>query len=335
MTLEDRLASLPPARGGTMRAAVLERFGDSGAVRIAEAPIPSPVLGEVLVRIVASSVNRLDVETRAGDGAAAGIAAWPALLGHDFSGIVVEAPYEAFRLRPGDEVYGVSGAPRAGGSFAEYAAVPAHQVAAKPKVLSHAEAAAVPVAASTAWGAVVELARAHEGQRILIHGGAGGVGHFAVQFAAYFGAHVIATASARNLGWLRELGASETVDYTRGRFEQAVGEVDAVIDLVGDREDHVGPRSLGLLRPEGLLVTVPCGSWPTLQADAARAGVRATGFDVVPDSATLTVVARLLDAGDVRVSVQDVYPLERLAEAQRAVEAGHVRGKIAVQVADY
>lgn len=332
MSLHERTVVEPAA--GVMRAAVLDGFGDAGALRLTAVPRPVPVLGEVLVRVVAAGVSPLDVETRGGAGAAAGIPAWPAVLGHDFSGVVVEAPYEAFRLRPGDEVYGVSGAPRSPGSFAEYAAVPAQQLAAKPKVLSHAEAAAVPLAASTAWGAVVELARAHEGQRILIHAGAGGVGHFAVQFAAYFGAHVVATSSSRNLGWLRELGAAETVDYTTGRFEAAIDPVDAVIDLIGDRDD-VGSRSLDVLRPGGLLVTVPCSTRSTLQADAARAGVRATGFDVVPDSATLAVVARLITSGDVRVSVQDVFPLERLAEAQRVVEAGHVRGKVVVQVADY
>ena len=245
------------------------------------------------------------------------------------------APYEAFRLQPGDEVYGVSAAPRVAGSFAEYVTVPAQQVAAKPKVLSHAEAAAVPLAAITAWGAVVELAKAHEGQRILIHAGAGGVGHFAVQFAAYFGAHVIATASGRNTGWLRELGANETVDHTTTRFEDVVAEVDTVIDLVGDRQDHTGPRSLDVLRPGGLLVNVPSGSWPTLLEDAARAGVRATTYRMVPDAATLAVIARLINSGDVRVAVQEVFPLDRIADAQRLVEAGHVRGKVVVQVSDY
>lgn len=336
MTIPVEIAvATPPATPETMRAAVLERFGDAGGLHLADVTRPVPVVGEVLVRVVAAGLNPIDVKTRAGAGAAAGVSGFPAVLGHDFSGVVVQAPYEAFRLQPGDEVYGISAAPRGAGSFAEYVTVPAQQVAAKPKVLSHAEAAAVPLAAITAWGAVVELAKAHEAQRILIHAGAGGVGHLAVQFAAYFGAHVIATASGRNTGWLRELGASETVDHTTTRFEDVVAEVDTVIDLVGDFQDHTGPRSLDVLRPGGLLVNVPSGSWPSLMDDAARAGVRATTYRMVPDAATLAVIGRLINSGDVRVAVQEVFPLDRIADAQRLVEDGHVRGKVVVQISDY
>lgn len=336
MTLHGDVAVVDPsASAATMRAVLLDRFGDAGGLRLADVARPVPVVGELLVRVVAAGMNPVDVTTRSGAGEAAGVSAFPAVLGHDFSGVVVSAPYEAFRLQPGDEVYGVSAAPRATGSFAEYVTVPAQQVAPKPKVLSHAEAAAVPLAAITAWGAVVELAKAHEGQRILIHAGAGGVGHFAVQFAAYFGAHVIATASGRNTGWLRELGASETVDHTTTRFEDVVAEVDTVIDLVGDRQDHTGPRSLDVIRPGGLLVNVPSGSWPSLLDDASRAGVRATTYRMVPDAATLAVIGRLINSGDIRVAVQEVFPLDRIADAQRLVEAGHVRGKVVVQISDY
>jgi NADPH:quinone reductase-like Zn-dependent oxidoreductase len=318
-----------------MRAAVLDHFGDAGELRVADVARPVPVVGELLIRVIAAGLNPIDVKTRAGDGEAAGVSGFPAVLGHDFSGVVVSAPYEAFRLQPGDEVYGISAAPRTTGSFAEYITVPAGQVAPKPKVLSHAEAAAVPLAALAAWGAVVEIAKAHEGQRILIHAGAGGVGHLAVQIASYFGAHVIATASGRNTAWLGELGASETVDHTTTRFEDVVGEVDTVIDLVGDRQDHTGPRSLGVLRPGGLLVNVPSGSWPTLMEDARLAGVRATTYRMVPDAATLAVIGRLITSGDIRVAVQEVFPLDRIADAQRLVETGHVRGKVVVQITDY
>lgn len=336
MTLQGEVAvAAPPTHTKTMRAAVLDRFGEAGTLRLADVPRPTAVLGEVLVHVVAAGLNPIDVKTRSGAGAAAGLAGFPAVLGHDFSGVVVTSPYESFRLQPGDEVYGVSATPRTSGSFAEYVAVPANQVAPKPKVLSHAEAAAVPLAATTAWGAVVEVAKAHEGQRILIHAGAGGVGHFAVQIAAYFGAHVIATASGSNVEWLRELGAGETIDHTAVRFDDVVEQVDTVIDLVGNDADRTGPRSLDVLRPGGLLVNVPSGSWPSLMADAARAGVRATTFKMVPETATLAVIARLITSGDVRVSVQEVFPFDRIADAQRLVEGGHVRGKVVLQVSDY
>ena len=146
----------------------------------------------------------------------------PHILGVDFSGVVVEAPFEGHFLKPGDEVYGMLTAPRGQGSYAEYVTVPSLQLCKKPGRLSLIEAAGVPLAALTAWGMVVDVAKAHEGQRILIHAAAGGVGHFAVQFAAYFGAYVVATASARNASWLRELGAAEVIDYTTTSFEDEV-----------------------------------------------------------------------------------------------------------------
>ena len=336
MTLSSEAVRVDPAEEpAAMRAAVIDDFGEADAVRIGDVPVPRPVGAEVLVRVLAASVNPIDLKTRAGRGSAAGVATWPAVLGSDFSGVVVRSPYEAFGLQPGDDVYGMSAAPRSGGSFAEYAAVPCTHLTRKPQVLSHTEAAAVPLAALTAWGAVVDQLKAHDGKRILIHAGAGGVGHFAVQFAAYFGAHVIATGSTRNLGWLRELGAAEVVDHTATRFEDAVGPVDAVLDLLGEGGDGSGPRSLGVLRPGGLLVNLPSGSWPTLMADAESAGVRATTYRVAPDAAALAVISRLITSGDVRVAVQDVFPLERIADAQRAVEGGHVRGKVVVQVAEF
>ncbi len=180
---------------------------------------PAPVLSELLVRVVAAGVNPIDAKTRSGAGVSGAIAGYPATLGFDFSGIVVRSPYESHPLPPGTPVFGMVPFPRSGGSYAEYAVVPSQSVARKPTSLSHVEAAGVPLAALTAWGLVVETAHAHEGQRMLIHAGSGGVGHFAVQFAAYFGAHVTATGSGRNASWLRELGASVVIDYTTTRFE--------------------------------------------------------------------------------------------------------------------
>jgi NADPH:quinone reductase-like Zn-dependent oxidoreductase len=225
-------------------------------------------------------------------------------------------------------------APRTQGTYAEYVSVNSLSVIRKPSALSHVEAAAVPVAALTAWGVVVETAKAHEGQRMLIHAAAGGVGHFAVQFASYFGAHVIATGSQRNHGWLRELGADEVIDYSAERFEDRVSDLDVVVDMIGNVKDDTGTRSLSVLRPGGLLVNVPSGSWPTLVQDAAAAGVRATGYQVTPDGSTLAVISRLLESGDVRVFVDRVFDLEDAAEAHRVMESGHTRGKLVLKVAD-
>lgn len=321
----------PPAE---MRAMVADAPGGADALRAASVPVPSPVLSEVLVRVVAAGVNPIDAKTRAGRGVSGAIETYPAVLGYDFSGIVVKSPYEAHPLAPGTEVFGMASFPRTGGSYAEYVVAPALSVARKPAALSHVEAAGVPLAALTAWGLVVETAHAHQGQRVLIHAGSGGVGHFAVQFAAYFGAHVTATASARNASWLRELGASVVIDHTSTRFEEVVGEVDVVIDLVGNVHDDTGTRSLTVLRPGGLYVLVPTGSWAGYAEAAAAAGARATSYKVIPDGGALATIARLLDSGAVQVYIDRVFDLADAFDAHRAIEAGHTRGKIVLRVGD-
>ncbi|WP_431220213.1 NADP-dependent oxidoreductase [Leifsonia xyli] len=318
----------------TMRAALLDAAGAPDALRLGEAPYPDKVNAEFLVKVVASSVNPIDAKTRAGRGLFGAIHSFPAVLGHDFSGVVVESPYSGHPIRPGDEVFGMVMVPRFTGTYAEYVSVSALSVVRKPATLSHIEAAAAPLAALTAWGMVVEVAKAHEGQRMLIHAGSGGVGHFAVQFASYFGAHVIATASGSKASWLRSLGAAEVIDYTTTRFEDVVHDADVVIDLVGNVHDDTGTRSLGVLRPGGLIVNAPTGSWPGFAEDVAAAGLRGTGYKVAPDGNTLAVIARLLEAGNVRVHVDEIFPLDRIAEAHAAIERGHTRGKIVVKVAE-
>jgi NADPH:quinone reductase-like Zn-dependent oxidoreductase len=318
----------------TMRAMTMSGAGGTDVLSMAEIERPARISSEVLVRVVAAGVNPIDAKTRAGKGPFVAISNFPAVLGNDFSGVVVEAPYAAHPLQPGTEVYGMVPVPRFGGAYAEYVSAPSLSVIPKPSTLSHVEAAGVPIAALTAWGMVVDTAKAHEGQRMLIHAGAGGVGHFAVQFAAYFGAHVIATASARNMSWLRELGASEVIDYSAARFEDAVRDIDAVIDLIGNVKDDTATRSLKVLRPGGIIVNGPSGSWPTMAEEAKAAGVRATGFQVTPDGSTLAIISRLLDSGDVHVHVDQVLDLADAAEAHQQIEHGHTRGKIVLRVSD-
>ncbi len=323
----------PESLPTTMRALVIDRTGDADELHLADVPTPFAVMDELLVRVVAAGINPIDAKTRAGGGASVAIASYPAILGADFSGVVVSAPYEAFPLQPGDAVYGMARVPRISGTYAEYVPVTSLSVARKPSTLSHAEAAAVPLAALTAWGMVVTIARAAPGQRMLVHAGSGGVGHFAIQFAKAAGAHVIATGSARNLDFLRELGADEVVDYTRERFEDVVDPVDTVIDLIGNVHDNTGTRSLSVLRPDGLIVNAPTGSWPTMLEDAAAAGVRATRLRVAADARALDEITRLIEAGTVRVHVDRVFDLADGAEAHRELETGHTRGKIVLRVA--
>lgn len=326
---------LPPvtAPPEEMRAVVFDAVGGPAVLHESSVSVPRPVLSELLVRVVAAGVNPIDAKTRAGAGVAAQIE-HPSSLGFDFSGVVVSTPYETHPLQPGTPVFGMVPFPRSGGSYGEFVVVPSLSVARKPASLSHVEAAGVPLAALTAWGLVVETARAHEGQRILIHAGGGGVGHFAVQIAAYFGAHVTVTASSANAAWLRELGASVVVDYRTTRFEEVVADVDVVIDLVGNVHGDTGTRSLTVLRPGGLYILVPTGGWPDYADAAAAAGVRATSYKVIPDGGALATVGRLLDSGAVQVYIEKVFDLADAAAAHAAIEEGHTRGKIVLRVSD-
>lgn len=317
-----------------MRAVVITETGAATVLTPTEIEKPSTTNAEFLVKVVAAGVNPIDAKTRAGRGVSAFLR-YPAVLGNDFSGIVVSSPYEGHPIKVGDEVYGMVGVPRYGGSYAEFVSVPSMSIARKPKALSHVEAAGVPLAALTAWGMVVELAKAHEGQRILIHAGAGGVGHFAVQFARFFGAWVIATGSTRNLEWLASLGADEVIDYTTTRFDEVVKDVDVVIDLIGNVHDETGTRSLAVMRPGALIVNAPTGSWNSFAADAEAAGVRGSHYKVSADGSTLAVISRLLESGDVRVFVDQVFDLDEAAAAHTALETGHTRGKIVLKVSDY
>src|SRR4051812_1066461 len=220
----------------TMRAVTIEEFGGPQVLTAGRVARPEPLPTEVLVRVHAAGINPVDWKTRAGHGMA-GLQTLPLILGWDVSGVVEEVGFGVTTLAPGDEVYAMPWFPRPAGGYAEFVTAPSRQFARKPASLSHVEAAALPLAALTAWQALVDTARVTAGQRVLVHAAAGGVGHLAVQFAKHLGAEVIATAREPRHTWLKELGADETIDYTRQRFEEATGKVDVVIDLVGAADD--------------------------------------------------------------------------------------------------
>ncbi|MFE2140775.1 NADP-dependent oxidoreductase [Streptomyces sp. NPDC059456] len=318
----------------TMRSVVQDGFGGPEVLRIQQVPRPVPLPTEVLVRVHAAGINPVDWKTRSGSGMAGLLGGPPFTLGWDVSGVVEEVGFGVTTLKAGDEVYGMPWFPRAANAYAEYVTAPARQFALKPTTLDHVHAAAVPLAALTAWQAVVDTAHLHAGQRVLVTAAAGGVGHFAVQFARHLGAHVIATASTARHPWLRELGADETIDYTSTRFEDVGVEVDVVIDLVGDAHDRTSTRSLKVLRPGGLLVAIPAGVSPGLAQAAEAAGMRVTPFLVEPDGAALTTIADLIDAGHVAVEVEETFPLEQAGAAHARGEAGRTRGKLVLTVAN-
>jgi NADPH:quinone reductase-like Zn-dependent oxidoreductase len=304
----------------SMRAISQDSFGGPDVLHPVEVPRPTPLPTEVLVRVHSAGVNPVDDKTRAGHGMAGVLGDPPFVLGWDVSGVVEEIGFGVHTLAVGDEVYGMPWFPREAGAYAEYVTAPARQFARKPATLTHDEAAAVPLAALTAWQVLTDLAAVRPGQRVLVHAAAGGVGHFAVQFAKHLGAHVIGTAGAAKHGWLRSLGADELVDYTTTRFEHAVSDVDVVVDLIGDGHDETSTRSIQVLRPGGLLIAVPSGAADELVGKGEAAGVRVSPFLVEPDGHALTEIAGIIDAGGVHV--------ERLSAA------GRTKGKIVLKVAD-
>ncbi|MFF4284305.1 NADP-dependent oxidoreductase [Streptomyces sp. NPDC001633] len=307
-----------------MRAVTQNTFGGPEVLKVTEVERPRPLSGEVLIRVHASAVNPVDAAVRSG--------AFPLLgeppfgVGWDISGVVEEAGPGA-RFAVGDEVYGMPFFPRAATGYAEYVAAPSRQVARKPTTLDHVHAAALPLAALTAWQGLVDAAHVKEGDRVLIHRAAGGVGHLAVQIAKAHGAHVIALASAARHEFVTGLGADEVIDYRTTDFTQAVQDADVVFDSTAQ-----GARSLRALRPGGVLVSILEHGDTDLAATVAAAGRRFAGISVEPDYASLEAIAALVDTGRIRPHVEQTFPLAEAGKAHGLIESGRVQGKVVLTV---
>jgi NADPH:quinone reductase-like Zn-dependent oxidoreductase len=249
----------------------------------------------------------------------------PFVLGWDVSGVVEEVGPGVTRFRTGDEVYGMPLFPRAVGAYAEYVAASSRQLAYKPMRLDHPHAAALPLAGLTAWQGLVDAAHVDMGQRVLIHGGGGGVGHIAVQIAKARGAHVVVTASPSKHAFVRGIGADEVLDYRVVDFTEVVKDCDVVFDLIGG---NYGERSLRTLRPGGVLVTAADPMNTALAHKAALAGVQFAGIMVEPDHVALEALAELVDNGRLTVHLERAFAFDDIAQAHRLVERGHVTGKV-------
>lgn len=315
----------------TMRAVQQDAFGDSAALRVMQAPIPVPLPTEVRVRVHAAGVNPVDWKTREGGGVGGVPRPLPLGAGWDVSGVVDAVGFGVTTLKPGDEVYGMPRFPHVAGAYADYVTAPSRHFALKPRPIGHVQAAALPLAALTAWQALVDTADVQPDQRVLIHAAAGGVGHLAVQIAASRGAHVIATGSAAREEFVRSLGAAEFVDYRSTRFDEQIEDVDVVLDLVGDLEATSLP-SIGIVKPGGLYIGVPGGIATEVAAAAEARGVRTTGILVEPDRQGLESIAELVESGKLRVAVEKTFPLERAGAAQDAVATGRTQGKVVIEV---
>ena len=306
-----------------MKTIRIHQYGGPEVLVQVETQRPTPAHDEVLIKVRAASVNPIDWKLRAGHMKEVFPLIFPATLGWDISGTIEEAGGEVTQFKRGDEVYALV----TGGGYAEYAVAKATVVAKKPRTLDHVHAAAVPVAGLTAWQALFEVAQLRAGQKVLIHAAAGGVGNFAVQLAKAKGAYVIGTASSKNHPFLRDLGVDQAIDYQKTRFEDAVNEVDVVLDTVGGETQE---RSLKVLKKGGILVSLV---QPPSQESATKYGVRALFYGGHASASDLAEIAKLIDGGKVKIVVETVLPLAEARRAHELSETGHARGKIVLKVA--
>ena len=308
-----------------MKSVSINNYGGLDVLHYNNSPRPKPEHDDVLIHAYAASVNPVDVAVRQGYMAEWISPTFPLILGCDVSGVIEEVGPDVTGFRVGDEVYARTDLSR-DGSYAEYVAVGATNVARKPKSLDFIHAAAVPHVSLTAWQSLYGAANLSAGQTALIHAAAGGVGHIAVQLAKLRGARVIGTASTNNIDFVRQLGVDQAIDYTTTQFENLARDVDVVFDMIGGDTQQ---RSYGTLKPGGILVSIV---QPPDEATAKSFGVRAAMAGAYPDPGILTEVAGLIDAGKIKPHVSKVFPLSEARQAQELIAARHTRGKIVLQV---
>jgi NADPH:quinone reductase-like Zn-dependent oxidoreductase len=298
----------------------IHRFGGPEALQLDQVETSLPDASQVLVKVRAASINPVDFKIRSGKYPAVKEDRLPYTLGRDVSGIIEKCGAQATAFEVGDEVFGMVGI--GGGGYAEKAVLDQKAITRKPPQISHSLAAAIPLAGQTAWQGLFRHGRLNAGQSVLIHGGSGGVGHFAIQFAKAKGARVLTTVSTGNVELARELGADVVIDYKSQRFEQFASGLDMVFDLI---DGETRERSWPLLRKGGTLVSTL--SDPA-QDKAREYGVRAMRYTVEADGDELAEIAKLVAEGIVKPHVQKTYSLEAAGEALADVETEHSAGKI-------
>jgi len=307
-----------------MKAVCIHSFGGPEVLKLESVDVPQPAEDEVLIKVHAASVNPVDYKIRAGQYPPVKEQQLPRVLGRDVSGTIERCGRAVRDLKEGDAVYAMldSGS----GGYAEYVAIKATLCSPKPKNLDYSEAAAIPLAGLTAWQGLFDEGNLHAGQRVLIHGGAGGVGHLAIQFAKAKGAIVCTTVSSHDMDFVRSLGADEVVDYKTERFEDKVHDVDLVFDLVaGDTQE----RSWAVLKDGGTMISTLA---KPSEAKAREHHARATNYVAHPDGAELAEIGSLIDSGQVKPCVLATYPLDHAAQAQQRLEREHPHGKVVLQV---
>jgi len=311
----------------TMKAIVIHQYGKPDVLKYEDAPLPEPKENQILVRVIVAGVNPVDGAARSEKYAKFFGITLPFIPGYDIAGVVEKTGAKVTKFKAGDSVYAYIGLGE-GGGYAQYAVVTEEEAAPKPKSLTYESAAAMPVVALTAWQALIDTAKLSAGQTVLIHGGSGGVGSFAIQIAKARGAKVIATASTANQDFLKQLGADVAIDYTKQKFEDVAKGVDVVLDSVG--KDTLA-RSYGTVKKGGFVVTLVAR---IDEAELTKHGIRGASLSVKPDSNELAEIGKLIDEGKIKVVVSQTFSLSEAMKAQEQVATGHTRGKIVLKVAE-
>jgi NADPH:quinone reductase-like Zn-dependent oxidoreductase len=306
----------------TMQAIRAHDYGGPDVLVLEQAPLPEPKNDEVLIQVKAAGVNPADWKMRAGLFKGFSELPFPWTPGLEAAGTVKAVGADVATFQKGQDVYGI-----VSGGYAEYALANAQDLSLKPKAQTFDEAAAIPMGALVAWQAVIEKAEVRAGQRVLVHGAAGGVGSYVVQLARWRGAQVIGTASGNNADFVRSLGAETMIDYDATPFETGIRDVDVVIDTVGG---DIPDRSWQVLCPGGIFVTIAA----RLADDAgAKHGVRATG-SARASADKLQVISELLESKEIKPVVGAVFPLAEAQKAQELSHTGHGRGRIILHITD-
>jgi NADPH:quinone reductase-like Zn-dependent oxidoreductase len=319
--------SLGQADKPTMKAVVIHEYGGPEVLKYEDVPQPEPKQDQLRIRVIAAGVNPVDGMIRSGMFDREGHRAFPVILGGDISGVVEKVGSKITKFKSGDPVFAYVSLDNSGG-YAQYALVTEREAAPKPKSLTYVEAAAVPIVALTAWQALIDTAKLKAGQTVLIHGGSGGVGSFAIQIAKAHGAKVIATASTANQELLKQLGADVAIDYTKQNFENIAKDVDVVLDSIG--KDTLA-RSYGVVKKGGIIVSLVAR--PD-SVELEKHGIRGEALSVDPNSDELSGIGKLIDEKKINVIVSQTFPLSEARKAQEQMATGHTRGKIVLKVAD-
>lgn len=312
-----------------MKAIRIHQFGDTDNLQLEEVAQPQLAAGEVLVRNQACGVNPIDWKTCSGGGAAPFIGDLPFIPGWEFAGVVEAVADDVSDFTPGDAVFGMIRFPDRAGCYAEYIAAPANEISKRPDSLDALTAGGLCTASLTAWQALFDKGNLQAGQRVLVLGAAGGVGHLAVQIAKHAGAEVLGTASSRNHEFLRELGADQLFDYQSTDITTVLNDVDLIIDCVGG---DTGINALPCLKQDGVLVTLPSVTKDLVIAAGEKLGLEVLPIRAEANAAQLAEIAALYDKSKLKLSLAESFPLENVAEAFQLSAGGHVRGKLVLTI---